>query len=139
MGNIGGVMLRRVCIVASLILFGWSFYILALPKKKAIEVMLSNPVVNLGEVRLRKKVPFQFDLKNIGTEDIVFIGAYPDCGCTVIKVEERLLNPNNHCEVGGHIETNQKGAFHHLVQIVFTDSTRQHTYSISGAIEGKDF
>ena len=88
------------------------------PKITALETVFKFSEVSEGD-----KVEHTFQIRNDGTAPLAIQDVRPDCGCTVVKLEQKTLNPGETAEILASFDTSGfQGMKSKLVRIYSNDS-----------------
>jgi hypothetical protein len=64
--------------------------------------LITNKIIDLGEINPRDTTEFNVDIKNPNTEDTIFIKKISsDCNCTILESDSFFLNPLSTISVKG--------------------------------------
>jgi hypothetical protein len=91
---------------------------------------------DFGKVKQNQKLDKEFELKNVGTEDLVLGRISTSCGCTAALTSKKTLKPGESTSLKVTFETRRyKGAVQRSVSIASNDPRRVRTLRVKAFVE----
>jgi hypothetical protein len=91
---------------------------------------------DFGKVQQNQKLVKEFDIKNVGTEDLVLGRISTSCGCTAALTSKKTLKPGEISALKVTFETRRyKGSVERSISIASNDPRRVRTLRVKAFIE----
>jgi hypothetical protein len=91
---------------------------------------------DFGKVQQNKKLVKEFDIKNVGTEDVVLGRISTSCGCTAALTSKKTVKPGETSTLKVTFETRRyKGPVQRSISIASNDPRRVRTLRVRAFIE----
>jgi hypothetical protein len=91
---------------------------------------------DFGKVQQNQKLVKEFDIKNVGTEDVVLGRISTSCGCTAALTSKKTVKPGESAALKVTFETRRyKGAVQRSISIASNDPRRVRTLRVKAFIE----
>jgi hypothetical protein len=91
---------------------------------------------DFGKVKQNQKLVKDFELKNVGTEELVLGRISTSCGCTAALTSEKTVEPGGSTILKVTFETRRyKGAVQRSVSIASNDPRRVKTLKVKAFVE----
>jgi hypothetical protein len=91
---------------------------------------------DFGKVKQNQKLVKEFELKNVGTEELVLGRISTSCGCTAALTSEKTVEPGGSTILKVTFETRRyKGAVQRSVSIASNDPRRVKTLKVKAFVE----
>ncbi len=83
---------------------------------------MEKTVVDVGRIKNGTQVELVYRFKNLGKSNLEIHKIFPSCGCTNIKVSEKIIKPGQTGEIKGiYNSTGQKGAVNKTISVYTND------------------
>lgn len=91
---------------------------------------------DFGRVEQNQKLLHEFEIENVGSEDLVIGRISTSCGCTAALTSEKVVEPGEKTVLEVTLETRKyKGAIQRSVSISSNDRRRVRTVRITAYVE----
>ena len=104
-------------------------------KVNADDLELLNPVVDLGEVRLRTKTEVGFKVKNNSTEKCVVLSTSTSCSCIVLDILPSLILPGETETFTVNYVASTNGRFNQTFRLSTNFQNRPYELRITGVVK----
>lgn len=103
---------------------------------KGPRIEIAPELHDFGKVKQNQKLVKEFELKNVGTEDLVLGRISTSCGCTAALTSKKTLTPGESTSLKVTFETRRyKGAVQRSVSIASNDPRRVRTLRVKAFVE----
>jgi hypothetical protein len=91
---------------------------------------------DFGKVKQNLKLVKEFEIKNVGSEDLVIGRISTSCGCTAALTSEKVVKPGKSTKLEVKFETRRyKGTVQRSVSIASNDPRRVRTVKVKAFVE----
>ena len=90
--------------------------------------------INTGTVPIGTPVSREFEVKNIGTENLMILQVKSSCFCTVAEWSKEPVEPGNSAKIKVTYDSQHEGEFYRIVTVLTNFDTNQ---SVPLALKGK--
>ncbi len=92
----------------------------------APKITIDNKIFNFGDIKQGESKSHKFIVKNSGKSDLIVRKIKSSCGCTVVKLNKKIIKPGQSEEISVIFKSKGKeGKQHKMITIISNDPTQQ--------------
>ncbi len=107
--------MRKICILGILLVFLLSCN--SESKKEKINMYIIPNELNLDTIFINKEITRRINIKNIGDNTLKLYSVSSDCGCTIAKIKDSIIDPKQDTFIEVKILPEVKGRFERSIVI----------------------
>lgn len=99
-------------------------------RRDAPAVYIVDSLYNFGKIKAGEPVVWKFHIKNTGKKDLIIRNITTSCGCTVAKLESRVIRPGQSGPMEVAFRTSGRSGRQHKTITLTTNDYRRPHYSL---------